>query len=145
MTQQQRVIKFRVWNPDKKVLTGGTSLNTLLLTTDQEFVKEFNAKGMIWMQFTGLLDKEGKEIYEGDVLGLVDDFFSGEIHTLGVVVWSPELCGFTVEAKLFKDDEGYTMTVYSTQENSADGNKQLKRKVLGNIYTNPELLNPKTT
>lgn len=142
-----REIKFRAWNGKYMVPAAygdwvsfdGVHYEEAPASGSRN-IEIKKVKGTVLMQFTGLLDVDGKEIYEDDILGCITDFFSGEIHTLGVVKWFPELCGFTIEAKLFKDDEGYTMTVYSTQENSAEGNKQLKRKVLGNIYENPELL-----
>ena len=64
------------------------------------------------MQFTGLLDKNGKEIYEGDVTRC------GQEEKIGVVEWHKEFAMFTNCAV-------------------ADPNKC---EVIGNIYENPELI-----
>lgn len=59
-----RTIKFRCWD--------GKTMDYEPLATDRytedSINDEFSESDSIYMQFTGLHDKNGKEIYEGDVL-----------------------------------------------------------------------------
>ena len=72
---------------------------------------------LTWMQFTGLHDKNGKEIYEGDILQYTDNFnrpITGVVQYLGNGFWIEE-----------KDETHYMPN---------------DREVIGNIYENPELI-----
>ena len=124
-----RTIKFRAWNKtcgwmlysnddyfvrfDGQILEkAGRSYDTPNI--EVECVKE----DIVLMQFTGLLDKNGKEIYEGDVLGVYDRRWE--------VVWD----GFGFKCK---SDQHFTSHL---NENDS------KLEVIGNIYENPELVKP---
>ena len=77
-------------------------------------------------QFTGLLDKSGVEIYEGDV-GKIDDFYLGDslIKTREAIIVKYEDDGFGV----YKDNDDYVCCLWD-----AAGNYNLE--IIGNIYEN---------
>lgn len=77
------------------------------------------------MQYTGLKDVHGKEIYEGDV---VNTIYDGELFT-GVVVYDESELGF--KATNGKENYGSNFQYLPCCE---------EVEIIGNIYENPELL-----
>jgi uncharacterized phage protein (TIGR01671 family) len=120
--QTQREIKFRAWIDstlgDYMAVQGEPDLETL-----SSFMHHYSdCKNL--MQYTGLKDKNGKEIYEGDVLkiNLYDDEWITKVRNyLGTLIIDIEGCDWNTTALSFLDDEAET-------------------EVIGNIYENPELL-----
>jgi hypothetical protein len=110
-----REIKFRAWDKKNKKMFHRLHLATHL----EEYLDDFDYEVM---QFTGLKDKEGKEIYEGDI-----------------VRFSEHYCGdSTIEeqVKVIKwDINGYTDDLLVGSYNAPNW-----CEVIGNIYQNPELL-----
>ena len=79
-------------------------------------------------QYTGLTDKNGKKIFEGDIVKHYNHCDIKEYsEDIGRVFYYTETCRFLRTSKLFPDD---CPEIYSSCE----------YEVIGNIYDNPELL-----
>ncbi len=124
-----REIKFRAWDKRiKEMLHNVFLVGSRIYEGEPLMWIEFEGgmnklfQGEI-MQFTGLKDKNGKEIYEGDI---VKSLFRGEDkEVIGEIIWAD--AGFFIGYKEFKDDM-YAWAFYKVIE------------VIGNIYENKELL-----
>lgn len=126
-----RQIKFRFWgkfgelNEEKDECENEMLYGDRFCFSDHAPINDlFADKSFVAMQFTGLTDKNGKEIYEGDVLkiNLYDDEWVTKVRDYnGTLVIDVEGCDWNTTALSFLDDEAET-------------------EVIWNIYENPELL-----
>ena len=123
-----RQIKFRAWSEEKMYYGHGifTDQNdkVWLIVDDNIFPPQAYIKGKL-MQFTGLLDENGKEIYEGDIV-----IFARPTDWNNNPAW--EMTFFEGSFVGKREDKYYLF-----------GNKEVK--IIGNIYENPELLTAKTS
>ena len=93
-------------------------------------------------QYTGLKDKNGKEIYEGDIITGTDYPFidEGKQNYVGIVVFYDNTASFGYEYQCVrKDKRGISNGI----NNEFEANENLicaYLEVIGNIYDNPELL-----
>ena len=119
-----RETKFRAWDKkEKKMCNDALIIGNIGLGEGSVTVTEDVEKGneLIWMQFTGLKDKNGKEIFEGDYVYVRWNGF-------GIVRF--EYGRFYVKGKDGK-----------TTELSTHWGEDCE--IIGNIYENPELLEEK--
>ena len=141
-------LKFRAWHKPNKIMLDVIAINFSLMqiTADIENRKIYPELDHWWketdipfseivlMQSTGLKDKSGKEIYEGDIvrwkdLESFDDFPIDEVLK---VEYSDEFMKWITCNKNDLQDDLYDFT----------DNRDLE--VIGNIYENPELVEEQT-
>ncbi len=155
-----RQIKFRAWDKKNKIMQfvysimGNrehfTSAETGFYEGGELSTTRESTEGLVLMQFTGLKDKKGKEIYEGDIL-----FIKGKNKiTIGYVSIDSKygfiLNGHTPKGKFDKDDMENIEKLPQIPnfyffddleiEITTDSNSLRNVKLIGNIYENKELI-----
>jgi len=115
-----RIIKFRAWDTFNAEMFPEKVNDDLLVKFFREVnIRRNGGNTVIVMQYTGLKDKNGKEIYEGDLL-------KHDIWGVTKIIWEHGMFRGTSPA------EGIDITL---------SDHQLKRcRIIGNIYETPELL-----
>ena len=129
-----REIKFRVWTGslmEYRVVVGqfGAFYVAGLDPMDSASLSPANtiySKETPVMQYTGLKDKNGKEIWEGDILKIPDGW-SGDYHQ------KERLQVVSYEVVDGSQDAGFWISL-------PDGEGWSKCEVVGNIYENTDLL-----
>jgi uncharacterized phage protein (TIGR01671 family) len=119
----ERKIKFRVWD-GQQIIFPDYITNGGIAYWKENSIPECSKDTV--MQFTGLLDKDGEEIYEGDIIRILDNF-KGR-HQISKVIF---------EHGRFKATPFY-MNHYDYPSDFLEGLNECE--VIGNIYKNPELL-----
>ena len=121
-----REIKFKAWIPSAEKMRyfditeyPPMYRDNLIALEGYSLPKGLNVTRL--MQYTGLKDKNGKEIYEGDIIRQEWENSNGK-HS--------RICQIIYEAPLFKIDAEEPWYQKDDLENS---------EVIGNIYENPDL------
>ena len=121
-----REIKFRAWLKEHK-----TMVNVAEIDIDHQLIYHYgfddfegnfeNFNSIELLQYTGLKDMRGKEIYEGDIVTLHNGKYK--------VIFNTE------EARFVLRDDEFELEIPFTNNNN---NKRME--VVGNIYENSELI-----
>ena len=127
-----RTIKFRAWDKDKKEIIAFSFpyfMNNHEIYKSSEGMTPFThtdvTKKLELMQFTGLLDKNGKEIYENDLVSSVSHLpkvMQVEFIEGGFCMTHPTLEDYPIDINHFYPSIGTDLVV------------------VGNIYENPNLI-----
>ena len=142
-------IKFRAWDKLKKEMHPVTRLE---FANKGVIGGQFGWYGTGWvydsfiiMQYTGLKDKNNKEIYEGDIIS-VPSLYKEEILEDGSGPKDEyfQICKVVKQEGCFgiitKKDELFNKGFYSFREIKKDiGVNMYEIEIIGNIFDNPEL------
>jgi uncharacterized phage protein (TIGR01671 family) len=132
-------IKFRAWHHEEKKMIIVTKLDFMVNASGSKNEEcegywggnnrmKFDINDVTLLQYTGLKDKNGKEIYEGDVIKIeVKKRNKGDFPNLKNYLVVFEDFSFS-----YKDSEGYYATPLNIFIKGVE--------VIGNTYENPELL-----
>jgi uncharacterized phage protein (TIGR01671 family) len=137
-----REIKFRAWDKHEKEMSysvnvysesdGDTWWSADHINPETgDTICSFDGKAGVLMQFTGLKDKNGKEIFEGDLIRRVN--FPGE--KILSVRWAEILCRYVADVYFPNGEVGKCL--YSLNQ---DYLIEYPVEIIGNIYENPEIL-----
>lgn len=140
-----REIKFRGRTPSGKWVYGDLHIRTIHPHIHTEPCSKSIIDSDTIGQFTGFKDKNGKEIYEGDIVRKKEIGGYGYEY-VGVVRYYEEDCRFAID--ITATNEFSTRALFTVGESVInDGYCTIKYtteyEILGNVYDNPELLTVK--
>ena len=121
-----RELKFRAWDKENHCMATDIDLRDF---GNGQIEQQLSKGALELMQFTGLLDKNGKEIYEGDIIEAWHEDY--EELTTGEIIFK-DSCYQIKNKRYWKDGmhDWYSMEQYYP----------INLDIIGNIYENPELL-----
>ena len=122
------ITRYRAWDSSKKEMFKDTFAITesgQVVVIEQESVASAPdyvfVEHLVIMQSTGLFDKNGQEIFEGDILGTKDGLLNGFVeYREDLGMWTNSLIRYNNFERLC--------------------NVASNREIIGNVYQNPELL-----
>jgi hypothetical protein len=140
-----RPLKFRAWDKTEKKMTSVTDISfnddgrvvvTVFQPTpkDKYYYRLIEGENCILMQFVGLQDKHGKDVYEGDIIkAIAESTYNRNISVTAKVEIAENglLAPFWIRVRW--GEEWWIDTVVDGFE------------IIGNIYEHPELISQEAT
>lgn len=131
--KEERKIKFRAWDKEKGRYANFANDSHIVLMQNGDIRRQdgfgsssyIRQDDMVIEQFTGLLDKNGREIYEGDIVSMFGD------SQRSAVFWDEVAAGWSVTAQV---------SGYSKIQDEFLSSLIRVCVVIGNIHENPNLL-----
>ena len=139
-----RELKFRVWDKSvehlyevQTLIDGGGVIGRYVLNGEMNYI-QLCADDVIIEQYTGLKDKNGKEIYEGDIVERKKLILAREMAIPG---WGKDHTDVRRATIVFENGSFYGRSVEAglNFEYSWDELEEFF-EIIGNIHENPELL-----
>lgn len=136
-----REAKFRAWDKkEKEMIYEALEIKNIGLGEGSVLVDAKVRKGneLIWQQYTGLTDANGKDVYEGDII--TDIEYTGEVlfhdrwYEVGMHAGLLAWC-------IFDKKRGEYIRLGG--RSGGDCVNEYTWEIIGNIYENPELLEEK--
>lgn len=121
-----REISFRAWNKEEKFLDTAWSIDFEHRLVCHRAHNQSDLDDCVLMQYTGLKDKNGREIYDGDIVEVANKSYKSR----GQIAWSNHTAKWLVA---FYNGAPFELGTWNTE----------LYEVIGNIYENPELLEVK--
>ena len=136
-----REIKFRAWEKTKckmvdmfkiSPLALSDAMNTqLAMLGIQGLFLPLGMPELVLMQYTGLKDSKGVEIYEGDIV----EYYRKTYSNIGEVVYSNNHASYQISTT-----NKYMVPIRIGFSGLYGENDEILVKIIGNLYENPELL-----
>lgn len=114
-----RELKFRAFDTENKAWTFVTLGDLICGACTENGDKPLSGAKQVWEQYTGLKDKNGKEIYEGDI--------TNDGNHICIIRWSEHFTEF----EAVNEGEGYASDIWYIAKYG---------EVIGNMHENQDLL-----
>ena len=125
-----RGLKFRAFDIENKTWTFVTLGDLICGACTENGDKPLSGAKQVWEQYTGLKDKNGKEICEGDIVSEEFEYGGKKTKTIWQVRWCDDECAF----------ELHYVSGFEVDDCSLVADDEEDYGVIGNIHENPELL-----
>lgn len=125
-----REIKFRAWDKNHNCMVSHRSFASFFNPNDggnATTVLGYNPDWVVLMQYTGLKDKNGVEIYEGDVVRFTMKLVPRSKKVTAYVTWNVKSAHYQLN---------FTETSFTGFADKVPFDVE----VIGNIYESPELM-----